>query len=77
MSGNKIVSEGAMALAEMLKANSTLQSLHVYSTWGTGNAWFYMKDPQPVMSEAGGEMKSHERCGYGQCPSLLKFDTSP
>ena len=60
MSVDEVRDEGAKALAQALKTNSTLQQLNLTGRWGKGNVWFHMKDPQPVMSEAGGTMKSHK-----------------
>ena len=60
MSGTGIGPEGAKELAQALKTNNTLQQLNLTGRWGKGNVWFHMKDPQPVMPEAGGETKSHK-----------------
>ena len=60
MSVDEVRDEGAKALAQALKTNSTLQQLNLTGRWGKGNVWFHIKDPQPAMSEAGSETKSHK-----------------
>ena len=54
---NAYGAEGAKALAQALKTNSTLQALGLKGRWGKGNVWFHTKDPQPVMPEGGAVVK--------------------